>query len=189
MLHFIKELFQIFSNSNNWNLENIISLISILLVAIGGFFALFQWVSANKIKRAEFINQIIKRLRFNKDMIYSMHIIEYDDSCYGDSFHNNKKGNETRIDKFLSYLCYICYMKQMGIIHKKEFAIFEYELVRTCSSHSVCAYLWNLYHFSKSQNTNCTYQLLIDYGIKNKLIDKNCFMDSATNKFTKYLNF
>lgn len=55
-MSFVNKLFQIFTNTNNWNLEVIISFVSILLVGVGGFFALFQWISANRIKRAELIN-------------------------------------------------------------------------------------------------------------------------------------
>lgn len=188
-MHFIDNLFQIFMNTKNWTLENVIEFISIVLVAVGGIFALFQWFSTNRIKRTEFINQIIEKLRFDQKMVDTMYMIEYDHSWYGDSFHDGTNGNEERIDRFLSYLSYICYIKEIGVIHKKEFAILEYELRRTCSSPSVCAYLWNLYHFAKKQNTKCTYQYLIDFGIKNKLIDKKSFMDTTTHIYPKYLNF
>ena len=188
-MSFVNKLFQIFTNTNNWNLEVIISFVSILLVGVGGFFALFQWISANRIKRAELINQIVERLRFDQEMVSTMYMIEYDHSWYDDSFHDGTNCVEAKIDKFLSYLSYICYMRKMGIIQKKEFAILEYELRRTCSSHNVCAYLWNIYHFSKKQNLKCTYQFLIDYGIENGLIDKKCFMDSTARIFPKYLNF
>lgn len=66
-MSFVNKLFQIFTNTNNWNLEVIISFVSILLVGVGGFFALFQWISANRIKRAELINQIVERLRFDQE--------------------------------------------------------------------------------------------------------------------------
>lgn len=188
-MNFIVDLFQIFKNTDNWMLENVIELISVVLIAIGGFFALFQWFSANRIKRTEFINQIIERLRFDEEMVATMYMIEYDHSWYGESFHDGTNGNEERIDRFLSYLSYICYIKKMRAIHKKEFSILEYELLRTCSSPSVCAYLWNLYHFSKKQGTKCSFQYLIEYGIKKKIIDKRIFLDAESRVYTKYLNF
>ena len=69
-MSFVNKLFQIFTNTNNWNLEVIISFVSILLVGVGGFFALFQWISANRIKRAELINQIVERLRFDQEIVH-----------------------------------------------------------------------------------------------------------------------
>lgn len=189
MLCFVKELFSIFSNTNTWSVENVISFLFALFAVTGGVFALFQWISANKTKRAELINLINEKLRFDQEMVEAIRMVEYDDLWYTYSFHNSQNGTEARIDKLLSYLSYICYIKQMGVIRKKEFTIFEYSLNRTCSSWAVQKYLWNLYHFSKSQGTKCSYQFLIDYGIKNKLIDKKSFMDPRPGVFPKYLNF
>lgn len=151
-----------------------------------------KWFQLNddaRIKRTKFINQMILRLYLDQELMDTMHIIEYDDSWYNNSFHNSTNGMEARVEEFLSYLSFVCYLKKMRVMHKEEFAMFEDELRRTCSSPSVRAYLWNLYHFAKKQNIKCTYQFLIDYGIKNNLINKKCFMDSTTSAFPKYLNF
>lgn len=55
-------------DSRNWSMDNILSAISILLVVIGGLFALQQWSVANQTRRIELIHQIIEKLSFDKDI-------------------------------------------------------------------------------------------------------------------------
>ena len=184
-MEWMKSLFQIFICRENWTLDNVLAALSILLVSVGGIFALFQWLVSNRIRRAEFIHQIIEKLRFHQDMADTMHMIDYDDAWYDMSFHGGEL--EGKVDSFLAYLSYICYMKKMKIISKKEFSILQYELIRTCQSPCVRHYLWNLYHFAKAQHTTCTFQYLIDYGISSHLIDREKFEDPAA--YEKYLNF
>jgi len=47
-----------------WLGENYFPLLSILIAIVGGGFALFQWKKSTNLRRAEFINQIIEKLRF-----------------------------------------------------------------------------------------------------------------------------
>ncbi|GHU54611.1 hypothetical protein FACS189414_2560 [Bacteroidia bacterium] len=61
----------------NLSFENYLSLISLLFVLIGGCFALYQWQSSIKTKRAEFINQILEKLRFDKELTKTMYIVDY----------------------------------------------------------------------------------------------------------------
>lgn len=171
-----------------WTIDNWLSLGSILIIIIGGFFALIQWVASNKIKRAEFINQIIEKLRFDRNMVDTMYMIDYNYNWYGLTFHNSNNELEFSIDKLLSYLSYICYLRSTGNIKKKEFKILQYELNRVCISPCVQTYLWNLYHFSKKNKTICTFKDLIDYGINAKII-KQDFFSPECNGYEKTLNF
>ena len=171
-----------------WSIDNVLTVLSIVLAIIGGTFAYIQWKSANKLKRSEFINQIIDKLRFDKDLVKTMYLIEYDYGWYSEKFHSTDKELEYEVDKLLSYLSYICYVNKLKIISNKEFSILQYELNRTCSSPAVQCYLWNLYHFSKSQNTKCTFHYLIEYGTTNKIINKE-FYNKMSTHYSKYLNF
>lgn len=185
----LKDIAGVIKNTGNWSVTDILSLLSLVLVVIGGIFAYRQWEAANRIKRTEFINQIIEKLRFDKDMVKTMYTIDYDYTWYNENFHNEDSALEFEIDKLLSYLSYICYTYKMKNISRKEFKILRYELNRTCSSPAVQSYLWNLYHFSKKQKTDCTFQYLIDYGIKNKIINKKPFQNSKCTDYPQYLNF
>ena len=188
-MNLLTGLFSVFTDISKWEIDNILTLISIFLVIVGSGFAYKQWSTSNKIKRTEFINQIIEKLRFDEDMVSTMYIVEYAYDWYDENFHANKDGLEYSIDKLLSYLSYICYIYKLRNITNKEFRILRYELNRVCSSPAVQSYLWNLYHFSKGQEIECTFQYLIDYGIKNKIINKENFNNHAFSGYPKYLNF
>ena len=142
-MNLLTGLFSVFTDISKWEIDNILTLISIFLVIVGGVFAYKQWSTSNRIKRTEFINQIIEKLRFDKDMVSTMYIVEYDYDWYDENFHANKDGLEYSIDKLLSYLSYICYTYKLRNITNKEFRILRYELNRVCSSPAVQSYLWN----------------------------------------------
>ena len=173
---------------SEWLFENLFALLSFAALIAGGIFAFIQWNRTIKIKRSEFINQIIEKLRFDDKMASAMYLIDYDHDWYDSDFHNGGE-NEFLIDKLLSYLSYICYLKDSRHITQKESSILEYELKRACESTSVQAYLFNLYHFSKSRNSTCSFQYLINYGLKNNIIDKENFLNSSSKKYPQYLNF
>lgn len=177
------------TNANNWSVDSILSAFSICLVIIGGLFAYKQWTSANKIRRTEFINQIISKLRFDKSTVDTMYKVDYDHEWYNEEFHNAGSEIEFNVDKLLAYLSYICYLYELKTISKKEFRILQYEVNRVCSSPSVQSYLWNLYHFSKAQGTECTFQYLINYGIKHKIINMDAFYSNQSTVYPRYLNF
>ena len=129
-----------------WLETNWFSLFSIIALGIGGIFALIQWHKSIQLKRSEFINQIIEKLRFNNEIVKAMYLVDYDQTWYDENFHGASE-KEYVIDKLLSYLSYICYLIKEHHLKKKESSILEYELRRACESWSVQAYLYNLYHF------------------------------------------
>jgi len=169
--------------------ENLLTIISLVMVFAGGIFAGFQWRVSNRIKRAEFINAIIVKLRFDKEMAKTMYRVDYhEDSWYDDDFHNSNSDLEFAIDKLLSYLSYICYLKDTRNISKEEFKVLQYEIVRSCSSPDVQNYLWNLYHFSKACNSKCSFEYLITFGLKNNLFHIS-FLNESSTVYDKKLNF
>lgn len=173
----------------NENIIAIAQIITTLIISVlAGTFGLYQWDKSTKVKRAEFINQIIDKLRFDNEMVKIVYLIEYTYDWYTHEFHNGFSDLEFRIDKLLSYLTYICYLKDHKIISKSEFSILEYEIYRTCESPCVQAYLWNLYHFTEGRSTKCTFDRLIKYGIEKDIFTKD-FKDKNSTVFPKYLNF
>ena len=168
-------------------IDNYLTLISILLVLIGGVFALIQWNSTTKLRKAEFIDNIINKIRFDKEMAETLYTIDYDHFRYNENFQN-KRDLEYKVDKVLSYFDYICYLYSTKNIGNTEFKILKYRISRICSSPSINEYLWNLYHFSRKSNNECSFMHLINYCIKNKLI-KDEFINNSTDLFNKYLNF
>ena len=170
-------------------IDNWLTIISLVMVFAGGVFAGLQWRVSNRIRRAEFINAIIDKLRFDKEMAKTMYKIDYlEDSWYDENFHNSNSDLEFAIDKLLSYLSYICYLKDTRNINSQEFKVLHYEIVRACSSPDVQNYLWNLHHFSKACGSISSFEYLIDFALKNNLFHNN-FTDKNSRSHDKKLNF
>ncbi len=161
--------------------SDIISIVSLIFTSIavcaGGIFALAQWSKGNRIKRAEFFNQIIEKLYFNKDTIEAMYYILYNNLWYTKDFHENII--ENKIDAFFSYLTYICYLSENNIISKKEFKILQYEVDSICYSNGTQTYLWRQYYLSKKINRSYAFSSLIKY------LQNNILNDEQKAKFNK----
>jgi hypothetical protein len=170
-----------------WTNENSLALITILVAAFGGAFAYLQWRKSVKLRHAEFLNQIIEKLRFNDELSKAIYLVDYNQNWYGEGFHGGSD-NECLVDKLLSYIDYICYLIESHNITKSEKLVLVYEIHRVCENWSCQAYLWNLHWWSKSRNSTCSFQHLIDYGLSNGIIKKENFrIDSE--QYPKYLNF
>ena len=173
---------------NNWTTDNYLSLILIIVMAIGSIFALIQWNSSIKIRRTEFLDEIINKLWFDANMARTMHIIDNNPHWYTEDFHKSYSDLGYQIDKLLSYFDFICYLYFIKNLSFNEFNVIKYEIDRTCASPSVQAYLWNLYHFSNKIEAGCTFMYIIDYGIKEKIINKE-FKNNNEDLFEKYMKF
>lgn len=169
----------------NLSIDNWLTIISLVFAAIGGIFIFLQWKKSIKNRRAEFIYQILEKLRFDNNLATTMYTIEYNPNWYNINFHDSEL--EKSIDILFSYLDYICYLNTTGNISKTEYNIFKYEIHRVCISNSTSKYLWNLFHFAKKNNTTCSFQYLIDYGVDIGLFSKE--FKSNENLFEKTLNW
>ena len=176
------------NNFSYWTIDNYLSLILIIVMAIGSIFALIQWNSSTKIRRTEFLDEIINKLWFDEKMARTMHMIDSNPNWYAEDFHKSYSDLGYQIDKLLSYFDFICYLYFVKNLSFNEFSVIRYEIDRTCASPSVQAYLWNLYHFSNEIEAGCSFMYIIDYGIKEKIINKD-FKINNESLFTKYLRF
>ena len=173
---------------NNWTVDNYLSLVLIAVMAIGSIFALFQWNSSIKVRRTEFLDDIINKLWFDENMARTMHLIDNNPNWYTEDYHKNYTDLGYQMDKLLSYFDFICYLHFIKNLKENEFSVIRYEIDRTCASPSVQAYLWNLYHFSNKIEAGCSYMYIIDYGIEEKIISKD-FKTNNDSLFNKYLKF
>ena len=119
-------------------------------------------------------------------MAETMYLVTYCEEDWYEKFHDDKE-KERKIDKLFSYADYICYLKQTKNISEKEFEIFKYTVHRICISPYSQKYLSNLYFFSKKNNVPCSFQHLIDYGIKNTILLSD--FKENTNLYEKTINW
>lgn len=165
--------------------SDITSVISVVLVIIGGVFAYYQWKKNNALRRAEYINELTEKIRTDKGIRDVVYWLDYNESWYGEEFHNSGK-KELKMDKTLSYFSYICYLKKQKIIRDKEFDFFRYEIKRILVNRQIQNYFYNLYHFSQKNEEPITFKHLFEYGEELKVFDDDFYDKTSYNKNSKY---
>jgi hypothetical protein len=157
------------------SIKIIIDALMLVGVFSGGILTFRQWRKSMKLRRAEFVSQIIEKLWFDKDMVKAIYLIYYEKNWYvnGDFRSRNI---EVLVDKYLSYLSYICYLIDMKNIFKEEFSILEYDINKICRTKDVQAYLLDLhgsvYNKNKKKESEYSFKYLIDYGFRKKWLEK-----------------
>lgn len=167
---------------------NLFSLVTLFFAVAGGIFALVKWNKDTLLQRSEKVNELLERIRSDKDMTRCIHLFDYETAWYDGKFHGG--AIEKSVDRTLSYLSYICYLREERILKKKEFDFFRYELVRTVSNRDVQDYLYNVYHFSKFNNSPMTFEYLYRFAQKEGFLDKQFLNPSPDGKkYHKYLEW
>lgn len=152
--------------------------ISQVSAIIGGLFVFYQWQHNNRLKKADYINELTEKIRTDEMIKETIYMFDYDEDWYSEEFHLS--GDlERKVDKTLSYFSYICYLKSRGVITKKELYFFQYELERILRNQQVQDYFYNLYHFSNKNGVPMTFKYLFEYGEKEKLFSKEMYLGCA----------
>ena len=167
------------------SLSDCIGFVSLILALIGGCFALIQWGMNMKLKRAEYIKNLLDEIRTNKDIVY--YKFDYNEPWYGPKFHNS--GDEERkIDYTLNFFSYICYLRNHKIINKTDFSCFKYEIERILTNFDFQCYCYNLYHFSRKIKQPNPFYELYEYAKRNHYFDEE-FWNNRSEKYPHYLDF
>ena len=158
--------------------------------------AILQWRRSLLIKRAEFVDMIFKRFSADENIRKMFYFLEYhQDWDVGALFHaraREEKHNEW-IDVGLLYFSYVCHLRDMGILREKDFVLFRYVICRTMANRCIQNYLYNLYHFAKTNQLQFIYPILLSFADREKLLGEG-FYDVSTCRnqntiFHRYLNF
>lgn len=175
-------------------ISNIIDVLSLLAVMIGGGFALKKWNTSIKERRSIIVQNLIEEVRGDNQIATVMDLIDWnEDFIYDGRFHLNPNSNRNclkgmddnslfkMIDKTLSLFSYICYMKKKKIILNSDIVFFDYELKRLFDNQHITNYLFSLFHWSKHIEVEMSFKYLIDYGIKKKYLSKDFYSKSSNN--------
>ena len=171
---------------------------SVSVAVISALVSVFQWRGAQKIERANKIHDLLGLIRTDESIHAVLQMIDYDEDWYDDDFHNEIKDNlERQVDRTFSYFSYICYLRKRRILTSGEFKFFEYDLKRILQNRSSVDYLYNIWHFSISDNSTCPFLYLCEYGRKKKILDNDfddpeaCDHQQESNeiKYHRYLNY
>lgn len=185
---------------NNNEIYLLCSVVSALAALGGLIFVGLEHHQSNKVKRAEFLDDLINRMRGDSDIRGILYVFQYNGFVYNSDFHEDTE-LQRKVDKALLYLSYICYLRSRRIIKKREFAFFEIEISQTLRNRGVIDYLFNLYHFecrvacldpnSRDGRKQFTFYYLLEYGRLLGLVEDGFFdpNNAGTGFYHKYLNF
>lgn len=176
---------------NEYDLGDIISIVSAVFILFGGLFTFIQWKKSVRIRRADYINELTEKIRSDEDIKNIIYLFEYGGEWYSGEFHGSGK-LECQVDKTLSYFSYICYLRKQYIITKKEFMFFKYELEHLLMNNQVLDYLYNIYHYANSIDEPLTFYYLFEYGKNNHLFNTDFYDSNAWKRdsiYNKNLNF
>ena len=168
-------------------IDNIINAISVIIVAFGGSLGYRQWKQAKAIKRADYLNTLVEKIRTDKDIGEMIYILDYNPNWYSPSFHNSGEF-ERKMDKTLSYFSYICYLYKQKLIKKQEFEFLRYSIERILMNRSTVNYFYNIYHFASKYTVPTTFKCLFEYG-QDKGMFRESFYDPQSKEYPHYLNF
>ena len=166
---------------------DVLSFLALLLSVCGGVVALFQWHDSNKLKRAEYVNNLFKEFNNNPDVKKVLYNIDYDVDWYNENFHNSGE-LEQATDIALNYYSYICYLYETNLIKKREFEFYRYQVERILKNSEVQHYFYNIYHNAKYYKNEMSFSYLFKYGERNKFFDKD-FYDPLSKKYKAFLSF
>lgn len=170
-----------------------ISLISLIIAVIGGFFALHKWKESIINKRSEIVKEIIEKIRDDNQISAVMDTIDWNEGFKYDgkfTFYNNqrkalKDADDSSlflmIDKTLSHFSYICYLRKKKLLKKSDIKIFDYELRRLLDNEHIANYLYSLYHWSKHLNVNMPYIYLVKYGVRKRFLKLDFYKKNSKN--------
>lgn len=182
-----------------FTLQDWVDILTLILGAIGGAFALCQWRKSVVYKRGEIVQQLIQTVRDDDDISTIMSIVDWNKEFYYDgSFHRSQDthgrqnkintDNElfNKIDKTLSHFSYVCYLRNNRTLKKKDMNVFEYELRRLVDNEHIANYLYSLHHWSAALNVEMSFSYLLKYCQKRKFINGNDIRYPST-VYTCYL--
>lgn len=178
--------------------EHIGEIVTVVLAAIGGIFALLQWKKSNDYKRADLINGLINKIRDDKDIAKIMDIIDWNDGLkYDGEFSISPDSNAyeimehdenlfQKIDSTLSHFSYICYLNKLHVFKRVDMCVFDYEIKRIFDNPEISNYLYSLFLWSVCLNVACPYKHLIVYGLRKKYLQIN-FLSRNSKSYYCYL--
>jgi hypothetical protein len=162
-----------------------------LSIFFAALFALWEWLRSNSLKRAEFVDGFIEKIRDDKDIVEILRYLDTNDSWYSLGFHDsmdeNKQKFEQRMDKTLSYFSYVCYLREKKIITDAEFNFFNYHVRLILGNPGVQDYFYHLYHYVTAKfHAKFQFQPLLDYAVRAQIIGDDIYDPKAHLRNGRY---
>jgi len=73
-----------------YNIGDLLTEVSVIVVIIGGIFSLIQWMRKQKLQRGEYINKLTEKIQTDEDIKEIVYLLDYNDKVwYTKKFHGS----------------------------------------------------------------------------------------------------
>lgn len=184
-----------------FTISDILNSIVLAFGVIGGGFAFYQWRKEILFRRFDTVYGLILKIRSDETMSLTFNLIDWNKYFEYDGefkitnnkyYEENQITNEIffkRIDELLSIFSYVCYLRRTKILTDSDMLSFNYQLTRILQNNHIRNYLYSLHHWSKSLNTNSSFENLVEYAIETGIYDKDFEIFGKSDMYNCYLEF
>lgn len=133
----------------------------LIIGGILGFGLFLQQIKKNKLTRSQFIHGLLEKF-LNDNVIQSfVYRIEQNEEWYTKKFKQDEY-LKNEVYHALFFFNYICYLEESGTLPRKEYAIFEYNILKLATNSSFRNYMFQLYHSTEEKQTVFPFYYLLD---------------------------
>ncbi len=176
---------------NSYGTSILSGLLPAITTVIGFVVTICVWISNIKVRRADYIRDMLEKIHNDRTVQDVVYIMQYNDKWYTTAFYDDHEF-ETKMDAALSFFSYICYLRNKRIITKDEFGLFHSMICHIAKNNSTLRYFYNLRHYSEIYSSKFakapkkhikyytfmnlfTFRYLFEYMVKNNYVDKKLF--------------
>lgn len=146
-----------------WFLSILKDWLPVLATILGGIWALVEWRSSNREKRAEFLDSLMKRFYEKEIRDFFYRCIDEDEDGWYDRGRLNVEFMK-QVDSAFAFFSYLCYLRLQGLIEEAEFENFSYQISRLLKNEQTWHYLLMLIKLEKDKQLRNPFNSLIEYG-------------------------
>lgn len=122
---------------------------------------MFQRKKQGRLNRAIFVEELMEKMRKDQEIQEFMYKIQKNEEWFHRDFYKDEEMVK-RVQNVLEFLNYLCYMEEAKVLPRKEYAIFEYMVLKIGANRSFQNYMYHLYHNSEKENTVFPFYYLLD---------------------------
>lgn len=133
----------------------------LIIGTITSIFLLIQNRKKNKLVRAKFIQGLLEKFLSDAEIQEFVQRIENDEEWFTKEFHQTD-ALKKQVYNALFFFNYICYLEETNVLPGKEYAIFEYNILKLATNRSFQNYMFWLYHNTEENKTVFPFYYLLD---------------------------
>lgn len=143
---------------------------------------LLQQINKNKLTRAQFTHELLEKFLSDATIQDFVYRIERNEEWYTKEFHQDNILKK-EVYYALFFFNYICYLEESGTLPRKEYAIFEYNILKLATNRSFQNYMFVLYHNTEEKQTVFPFYYLLD-SCAEKM--PGGFLDKKSKNYVKF---